>query len=366
MGVRRDSAGRGWLRAPAVAAVRRIVKGYITTFMPTLSGSLFYTKQSDWTRCPCETARLAEGTSTMTQGQSTRSARRGHTPMPTKGDALRARGVSAPQASRPASPPALSSTAPAGPRRSVPFVLEEQRRRAAAAPLRSGPCARARRARGPARWSLQTQTAATLVLGGHGAWSPGGLGDGDSFRLLFIGTSSTNASSSDIADYNELVVQNLVFDEIRPCGHPVPTAQASGCLAAPKPSMPATTRHDGHGRSASTGIGGAKVADDYADFYDGGWDEEARRKKPDSARCWSLATLGGSGRAAHTTVRKRWTAPASQAAHLGNSQQCLGQAGQPQQQYQPPRPHRERHGRLGAPPDSGYGLSPPCSRWTPA
>ena len=67
----------------------------------------------------------------MTQEQATRGARRGHTPMPTKGDALRARGVSAPQASRPACPPALSSTAPAGPRRSVPSVLEEHPRRAA-------------------------------------------------------------------------------------------------------------------------------------------------------------------------------------------------------------------------------------------
>ena len=51
--------------------------------------------------------------------------------MPTKGDARRARGGSAPQASRPASPLRSPSTVPAGPRRSVPFVLEEHPRRAA-------------------------------------------------------------------------------------------------------------------------------------------------------------------------------------------------------------------------------------------
>ena len=40
------------------------------------------------------------------ENNPTRSARRVHTPMPTKGEALRARGGSAPQASRPACPPA--------------------------------------------------------------------------------------------------------------------------------------------------------------------------------------------------------------------------------------------------------------------
>ena len=40
------------------------------------------------------------------ENNPTRSARNGHTPMPTKGEALRARGGSAPQAARPACPPA--------------------------------------------------------------------------------------------------------------------------------------------------------------------------------------------------------------------------------------------------------------------
>ena len=74
----------------------------------------------------------------MTQEQATRSARRGHTPMPTKGDARRARGGSAPQASRPASPLRSPSTVPAGPRRCVPFVLAVHPRRVASALHRGG------------------------------------------------------------------------------------------------------------------------------------------------------------------------------------------------------------------------------------
>ena len=70
-------------------------------------------------------------------------------------------------------------------------------------------------------------------------WSliPSGLGDGDSFRLLFIGTSNRNASSSDIADYNTFV-QNLAAN-----GHTDIQVHSAifRCSAAPKTSMPGTT-----------------------------------------------------------------------------------------------------------------------------
>ena len=58
-----------------------------------------------------------------------------------------------------------------------------------------------------------------------------------------------------------------------------PTAQPSGCSAAPKTD-------DARDNTGTTGtgvpiywLGGAKVADDNADFYDGAWDEEATGRR---------------------------------------------------------------------------------------
>ena len=105
-------------------------------------------------------------------------------------------------------------------------------------------------------------------------WSlvPSGLGDGDSFRLLFISTSDRDASSSDIADYNTFI-QNLVDTN----GHDDIKAHSATFRM-----LGSTEAVDARDNTGTTGTGvpiywlnGAKVADDYADFYDGDWDQEA-------------------------------------------------------------------------------------------
>ena len=109
-------------------------------------------------------------------------------------------------------------------------------------------------------------------------WSliPTGLGPGDSFRLLFIGTSSRNASSSDIDVYNTFV-QNLVETS----GH-----EDIKALSGTFRMLGSTEDVDARDNTGTTGtgvaiywLGGAKVADDNADFYDGGWDEEAMGRR---------------------------------------------------------------------------------------
>ena len=109
-------------------------------------------------------------------------------------------------------------------------------------------------------------------------WSlvPQGLSVGDSFRLLFIGTTGRNASSSDIADYNTFV-QNLVATN----GH----ADIRDHSAAFR-MLGSTEAVDARDNTGTTGtgvpiywLGGAQVADDYADFYDGDWDEEATGRR---------------------------------------------------------------------------------------
>ena len=105
-------------------------------------------------------------------------------------------------------------------------------------------------------------------------WSlvPSGLGAGDSFRLLFIGTSDRDASSSDIADYNTFI-QNLVDTN----GHADIQAHSATFRM-----LGSTEDVDARDNTGTTGTGvpiywlnGAKVADDYAGFYDGDWDQEA-------------------------------------------------------------------------------------------
>ena len=109
-------------------------------------------------------------------------------------------------------------------------------------------------------------------------WSliPTGLGPGDSFRLLFIGSSNRNASSSDINVYN-----TFVQDLVEATGH-ADIKAFSGTFRM----LGSTEDVDARDNTGTTGtsvaiywLGGAKVADDYGDFYDGDWDEEATGRR---------------------------------------------------------------------------------------
>ena len=149
-------------------------------------------------------------------------------------------------------------------------------------------------------------------------WSliPTGLGPGDSFRLIFIGSSNRNASSSDIDVYNTFV-QNLVAAS----GH-----EDIKALSATFRMLGSTEDVDARDNTGTTGagvaiywLGGAKVADDYGDFYDGDWDEEATGRRENGAS----VTIG--------TNWEIWTGSAhdgTEAMHasLGTSR-ALGNAG---------------------------------------
>ena len=148
-------------------------------------------------------------------------------------------------------------------------------------------------------------------------WSlvPSGLGDGDSFRLLFIGSSNRDASSSDIADYNTFV-QNLAA-----AGHDDIKAHSATFRV-----VGSTEDVDARDNTGTTGtgvpiywLGGAKVADDYADFYDGDWDQEATGARE----------TGASVVIANTT--KIWTGSAEDGTEAmnaaGTESRALGNAG---------------------------------------
>ena len=96
---------------------------------------------------------------------------------------------------------------------------------------------------------------------------PDGIEPGDSFRLLFVTSTTKDAASFDIADYNSHVRSAA--------GGNASLADFSNQFTA----LISTATVDARDNTGTTGagvpihwLGGEKVADDYADLYDGTWD----------------------------------------------------------------------------------------------
>ncbi len=132
---------------------------------------------------------------------------------------------------------------------------------------------------------------------GDWALTPSGIDYGDKFRLLFITSTTRDAASTDIADYDGHVqdAAGAGHAAIRPWGA-LFKALASTSAVDARDHTDTNTATDGAGVPIHW-LGGAKVADDYAGFYDGVWDNEA------------VADLRtGSGLAgAFTTAPEIWT-----------------------------------------------------------
>ena len=97
---------------------------------------------------------------------------------------------------------------------------------------------------------------------------------GDQFRLLFLSSTKRDGSSTAIADYNTFVQERAA------AGHADIRAYSTGFRA-----VGCTATVDARDNTSTTGTGvpiywlnGAKAADNYADFYDGNWDDEVNDK----------------------------------------------------------------------------------------
>ncbi len=107
-------------------------------------------------------------------------------------------------------------------------------------------------------------------------WSliPTGLSTGDKFRLLFLSSTQRNAGSIDIVDYNSFIQGRAA------AGHTDIQTYSAGFRA-----VGCTADSDARDNTATTGtsvviywLNGNKAADNYGDFYDGSWDDEANDK----------------------------------------------------------------------------------------
>ena len=111
--------------------------------------------------------------------------------------------------------------------------------------------------------------------------TPSGISGGDQFRLIFLSSTKRKATSLDIADYNTFV-QDLAaggHNAIRPYADGF---NVVGCTAS-MPGFPAGVNARDNTGTTGTGVPiywlkGTRVADNYADFYDGSWDDEANIK----------------------------------------------------------------------------------------
>ncbi|MYC38675.1 MAG: hypothetical protein F4X66_17445, partial [Chloroflexi bacterium] len=108
--------------------------------------------------------------------------------------------------------------------------------------------------------------------------TPTGINAGDRFRLLFVTSTTRNAASTDIADYNTHVQtaagNNAALEAFK--GEFTALISTGSVLAR---DNTATTYTDTNKGVPIYWLGGAKVADDYEDFYDFSWDSREARQE---------------------------------------------------------------------------------------
>ena len=124
---------------------------------------------------------------------------------------------------------------------------------------------------------LVTEARAQTVVGtvpNNWALKPSGLGPGDRFRLLFVTSTTRDATSEKIADYDAFVQGRAA------AGHTAIRAHSSHFRVLGSTATTNAREHThttGTGSEATYWLNGAKVADNYSDLYDDTWDSgEAR------------------------------------------------------------------------------------------
>ena len=122
-------------------------------------------------------------------------------------------------------------------------------------------------------------------------------GAGRTFRLLFLTSGTRNAVSSDIADYNAFVQTEAGSGHQAIQSFADQFAALASTAAVDARDNTATTQNAGHSGVPVYWLNGAKLADDYADLYDGGWDSNAIRLQDGTtlaaALVWTGSTSAG-------------------------------------------------------------------------
>ena len=144
------------------------------------------------------------------------------------------------------------------------------------------------------------------------AWAlkPTGVSVGDKFRLLFVTSTTRDAESSNIADYNRFVQGRAAAGhaEIRTSSIASQFRVVGSTASVDARDNTATTY-----TASNTGVpiywlNGAKAAGNYQDFYDGSWDSERGRNEAGRSQGTNCrVTIGGDGTGVWTGSRNDGT-----------------------------------------------------------
>ena len=145
----------------------------------------------------------------------------------------------------------------------------------------------------------------TVIISVPSNWTlkPTALAAGAKFRLLFLSSTPSAVSSTDIADYNTFIQTRAA------AGHTDIRAYSAGfrvvgCTAAVDARDNTKTTYTTTDKGVPIyWLNGAKAADQYEDFYDGSWDDEANDKNesgtngPDTSQAgnWPLTGCSHDG-----------------------------------------------------------------------
>ena len=150
----------------------------------------------------------------------------------------------------------------------------------------------------------QTFNIPTQMVPNNWPMIPGGLGPGDSFRLLFVTDGTTAATSQAVSHYNGIVqneaAKNTEFKDsmsrvFRALVSVYQGIDARGNTLTRKPGVGGDPGHN----SPIYWVKGPKAADGYADFYDGSWDSRDFRNSkgvaihPAHGRIWTGSSHEG-------------------------------------------------------------------------
>ena len=143
------------------------------------------------------------------------------------------------------------------------------------------------------------------------ALKPTGVSVGDKFRLLFVTSTTRDARSSNIADYNRFVQGRAAagHSEIRTSSISSQFRVVGSTASVDARDNTATTYTASNNGVPIYWLNGAKAADDYQDFYDGSWDSERGRNEAGSSQGTNCRTglIGLDGQAVWTGSRNDGT-----------------------------------------------------------
>ena len=156
------------------------------------------------------------------------------------------------------------------------------------------------------------------------ALKPSGLAAGTKFRLLFATSTRRNASATDIATYNTYVQTRAK------AGHSAISDSCGNLFKVVGSTSAIDARVNTDTESTDTAaliywLNGAKVADSYADFYDGSWDSRAHRNESGGTTNYVFVFTGSNQDGTkNTSVELGATAAATANLNSGNPFSAAG------------------------------------------